>query len=501
MSSNPGAKCGVPPATAFLADSRREPKLAVMRPHPEIIFIHGYTGGPTDFSELPDIVGREFAADVWCPLLPGHGTSIDDLLPLSCHDLFDGIEERIADALRAGRPVVLVGLSFGAQAALDFASKYPVAGVVAINATHGLKFPWGVPGVGVVASSRPAWTKQFTAEERAARAHAVLYDSVPTKSLFLSRELRRRVEAGVENIRCPVLFIHSTDERFGDWRAADRLRRRIAAPTRLRLVQSRGHSLFFGEAKQEVIEETVAFLETIEGFAPTAPAASRTKVTAIVPAYNEASHIEAVLSALRRAPSIGEIIVVDDGSTDGTGDRAAGIEGVTVLRNAANLGKAASMERGVRAATFDTLFFCDADLVGFRPDHAEAIIHPVVSGEYDMFIGLRGDRMQGTVHAIALYSGERALRKGTWFALPDYYKHRYRIEAGLNHYVKHTTAKGFGWTRFDYTHRLKETKYGFVRGTGLRWWMNFDVVATYLSSPIVEWRHRRKTPERVKLSD
>jgi esterase/lipase len=472
-----------------------------MGPRPEIIFIHGYTGGPTDFSELPDILGREFAADTWCPLLPGHGTSIDNLLQLSSHDLFDQIDKRVADALRAGRPTVLVGISFGAQAALDLASKYPVAGVVAINATHGLKFPWGLPGIGIVARIRSTWTKQFSDVERAERAEAILYDSVPTKSLFLSRELRRRVDAGVENIRCPVLFIHSTDERFGDWRAADRLRRRIATPTRLRFVRSRGHSVLFGEAKQEVIEEIVAFLETIEAFTPAASAADRTKVTAIVPAYNEATHIEAVLSALRRAPSVGEIIVVDDGSTDGTGDRAARIEGVTVLRNATNLGKAASMERGARAATLDTLFFCDADLVGFRPDHAEAIIHPVASGEYDMYIGLRGDRLQGAVHAIALYSGERAVRKEIWFALPDYYKHRYRIEAGLNHYVKHRTERGFGWTRFDYTHRLKEAKYGFVRGTGLRWWMNFDVVAVYLSSPIVEWRHRRKAPERVKLSD
>ena len=164
------------------------------------------------------------------------------------------------------------------------------------------------------------------------------------------------------------------------------------------------------------------------------------------------------------------------------------VDGVTILRNATNLGKAASLERGVRAATFDVLFFCDADLVGFRPEHVEAIVRPVIAGEYDMFIGVRGNMMQTAVRAFALNSGERALRKEIWFELPDYFKHRYRVEAGLNFFVKHHTRKGLGWKEFDYTHVVKESKYGILKGTILRWWMNFDVASAYLSYPIIHWR-------------
>lgn len=182
---------------------------------------------------------------------------------------------------------------------------------------------------------------------------------------------------------------------------------------------------------------------------------------------------------------MGEIIVIDDGSDDGTAEAASRAGNVTVLVNEHNLGKAASMERGVRNATHEVIFFCDADLIGFTPEHAETIIRPVITGVYDMFIGMRGNFMQRAVRAWGLNSGERALRKTVWRRLPEYYKHRYRIEVGLNYYVKHHTRKGFSWRIFDYSQPIKESKYGVVRGTFLRWLMNFDVLCAYASSPLI----------------
>ncbi len=148
--------------------------------------------------------------------------------------------------------------------------------------------------------------------------------------------------------------------------------------------------------------------------------------------------------------------------------------------NERNIGKAACMEQGVREAKNDLLFFCDADLSGFKAEYAEAIIAPVRRGTYDMFIGTRSNLMQRSVKAWALNSGERALRKKVWDAILPFYKHRYRIEAGLNHYVREHTAHGFSWRMFAYSQPFKEVKYGVVRGTFLRWWMNLDVAVAYL---------------------
>ena len=110
-------------------------------------------------------------------------------------------------------------------------------------------------------------------------------------------------------------------------------------------------------------------------------------VSAVVPAYNEADGIagtvdalESALDALRRP---WEIIVVDNASTDGTRERLAGDERVTVLANETNRGKGYSMRRGMLHATGALRLHCDADcapsLVSLgrlleRIEHADVVV-------------------------------------------------------------------------------------------------------------------------------
>ncbi len=455
----------------------------------EFVFIHGYTGGPTDFADLPQVLEREFSAHIYLPLLPGHGTSVENLIGRSLSELIGDIDQHIKKSLEEGTEVVLVGLSVGAQVALYFASRYPIAGVIAIGTTHWLKFPFNLPGLSLIARTRPSWKKLLTSEELLYRGKAIFYERMPSRGLHISKELRALVEKGVQHIQSPVLFIHSMYERIGDLRALSYLRRIIPARVDIQFFQNGDHSIFFSEMKNDVVRSVVSFVRK-EHFFTSEKREQREaeKASAIIPAFNEAERIGAVIRALKRTPSVGEIIVVDDGSSDGTAITAKKEGGVTVLINEHNLGKAASMERGVKEAKHDVIFFCDADLIGFTSEHAEAIVRPVIDGSYDMFIGMRGNFMQRAVRSWGLNSGERALRKTVWYCLPEYYKHRYRIEVGLNYYVKNYTHNGFNWRMFDYTQPIKESKYGVVRGTILRWSMNFDVLCAYVSSPFMHSR-------------
>lgn len=206
---------------------------------------------------------------------------------------------------------------------------------------------------------------------------------------------------------------------------------------------------------------------------------SHARVAAIVPAYNERAHIKHVLQVLVTTAIIDEIIVVDDASTDDTAEIASQFAEVRVIRQPQNLGKAHAMQRGVDATDAEIIFFCDADLQGFSSAIATNIIEPVVSGEYTMFVGIRNNVMQKIVSLFAINSGERALTRALWLRVPDRFKHRYRIEAGLN-FVAKRDVHGFGYKQFDYYQTVKEKKYGFLRGTFLRWWMNLDVGYAYL---------------------
>lgn len=112
-------------------------------------------------------------------------------------------------------------------------------------------------------------------------------------------------------------------------------------------------------------------------------------VTVIVPAYNEADHILEVLTRLRAVLETTnwrhEIIVVDDGSTDSTGEVAARA-GYRVIRHPRNIGYGAALKRGVAAASHPWILITDAD--GTYP--SEAIPHMLDLGPlHDMVVGAR----------------------------------------------------------------------------------------------------------------
>ncbi|HEY1156041.1 MAG TPA: glycosyltransferase [Arthrobacter sp.] len=98
--------------------------------------------------------------------------------------------------------------------------------------------------------------------------------------------------------------------------------------------------------------------------------------TVIVPAYNEAAGIEAAVRSILASTHPVEVIVVDDGSTDGTADivQALGLPGVTVIRKE-NGGKPSALNTGIQAASHDLVVMVDGDTV-FEPDTVRALIQP-----------------------------------------------------------------------------------------------------------------------------
>ncbi len=99
-------------------------------------------------------------------------------------------------------------------------------------------------------------------------------------------------------------------------------------------------------------------------------------VSVIVPAYNEAANIEATVRSLLASDHPLEVVVVDDGSTDGTADIVESLElpQVRVLRQL-NAGKAAALNTGVRAARHDLVIMIDGDTI-FEPDTVRLLVQP-----------------------------------------------------------------------------------------------------------------------------
>ncbi len=215
--------------------------------------------------------------------------------------------------------------------------------------------------------------------------------------------------------------------------------------------------------------------------------ATEKRVAAIIPTYNEGQRLRPVLESLSECGIIQEIIVVDDGSTYPP-LWSTTFPKVRLIRHEKNVGKGAAMESGIRATNATYIFFCDADLIGFLPEHAEAIITPVISGTYRTFLGIRANPEQQAVFLFALNSGERCVYRTDWETLPAFYKKGFRVETGLNFFAKKNGDK-FGYKVLSYRQTLKERKYGMWEGIRERWRMIYEVGTAYLRIILFDfWR-------------
>jgi len=208
------------------------------------------------------------------------------------------------------------------------------------------------------------------------------------------------------------------------------------------------------------------------------------KVSAIVPAYNEAERISAVIRPLKEAESVDEIIVVDDGSTDGTAEVARSL-GVEVICLPENRGKAAALDAGVRRAKNDVFIFLDADLVGLRPEHIEHLISIYKEKGLDMAVGVfRSGRLNTDLaQSIAPYlSGQRVLSRRIWERLRE---KSGELEFGVEMALTKLSLKE-DWAEErvfldGVTHVMKEEKRGFSQGLRERLLMYGDILRSLFS--------------------
>jgi glycosyltransferase involved in cell wall biosynthesis len=114
-------------------------------------------------------------------------------------------------------------------------------------------------------------------------------------------------------------------------------------------------------------------------------------LSVIVPVYNEVGTLDAIMAALTAVPVEKEIILVDDGSTDGSREKLQQFEnhpGIRVLYHDHNQGKGAAIRTGLAAAERDLVIIQDADLE-YDPREIPALMQPILAGKADVVYGSR----------------------------------------------------------------------------------------------------------------
>ncbi|HEX8552272.1 MAG TPA: glycosyltransferase family 2 protein [Abditibacteriaceae bacterium] len=232
------------------------------------------------------------------------------------------------------------------------------------------------------------------------------------------------------------------------------------------------------------------------------PRAPHLKTAVILPAYNEAGRITNVLKTVSAARLVDEIIVVTDGCSDSTADEARGFaalldkgrvkgahcQSMQVLELEQNLGKGGAMTYGAHRTEADVVLFLDADLMRLKPSQVDAMLEPTLRANpeerADMTLGLFqgapggpfGWWMNWCHRTAAALTGQRAIRRDVYLAVPELTRSGFGVETAITRYVKYAwKLRVESVNLIGVTHPCKEEKVGVMRGLIHRSQMYSDI--------------------------
>ena len=183
--------------------------------------------------------------------------------------------------------------------------------------------------------------------------------------------------------------------------------------------------------------------------------------TAVIPVYNEEKTLAGVLRALKKSKYINDILVINDGSTDSS-LKIAKKYNINIINLKRNLGKSEAIKKICANMDTDIIFFCDADLIRFKPSYADKIIEPVVKGKAVMSLGFRiylaSEYFKDILPAI---TGERAILNSVFQEIiQSNYFSGWGMELVMNEYCRRNNLPVCA-NSFNYRPLIKTEKHGY----------------------------------------
>jgi carboxylesterase len=228
-----------------------------------VLVLHGFTGNPHSMRPLAQALATAgFTVDL--PLLPGHGTSIEDMVPTRWPDYLDAAESAFSGMARRCERVTLVGLSMGGTLACALAETHPeVRGIVLVNpivdppdqslrdALRDLLESGSerVPGIG-----------SDIAKEGATE---VSYSETPVAAALSLFEGVDEVAPELAKISCPVLLFSSREDHVVPTSSGDLLLRSVSGPIERVWLERSYHVATLDNDAPEIEERGVAFMRKV----------------------------------------------------------------------------------------------------------------------------------------------------------------------------------------------------------------------------------------------
>ena len=231
---------------------------------PAVLVLHGLTGSPRSVAGLADaLAGAGF--EVEAPLLPGHGTSPEDLAGCRWADWVGAAEDSYAALTRrTPGPVVAVGLSMGGALAASVAASHPaVAGLATINPLVDPPAPAFQGLLEELLAAGERFLPGIGGDIADPEAEETAYDRLPVAALLsMSRGLDDLLPR-LARIRCPVLILTSRHDNVVPAVSSDVLGGAVSAPVERVWLEKSRHVASLDLERDDVERRVVAFARRV----------------------------------------------------------------------------------------------------------------------------------------------------------------------------------------------------------------------------------------------
>jgi len=179
-----------------------------------LLFIHGFTASPYEGRDMAQRLHERSGLTVSVPLLPGHGTSPDDLRDKTWKDWYNFIEDKLLELKKSCQYVFVCGQSMGAAMALRLAAHQTFQGVICLAGAVFLK-DWRLI---LLPLARRIVTYHYKSKgpdirNKSLKEEIPNYPKYPVRSVDQLLELFDDVRKDLPNITIPALLIHSRKDR------------------------------------------------------------------------------------------------------------------------------------------------------------------------------------------------------------------------------------------------------------------------------------------------
>jgi carboxylesterase len=226
------------------------------------LLLHGFTGAPTEMRGLGEYLASK-GHTVSGPLLPGHGTEIEDLAGRKWPEWTAAADTAFAELADRCDQVFVAGMSLGSLLAVNLAAERPVAGIILISPAMFLanplaRFTWVTSLVPLTVRQDDAGTDLVDPE---ADKRAWCYEAIPGRAAHQVTLLNKRVLTLLPRITCPALVVMSTRDAQLKYESGPYVIEKIAsADKQLITLHNSGHNILVDGERESVWEATAEFI-------------------------------------------------------------------------------------------------------------------------------------------------------------------------------------------------------------------------------------------------